>query len=72
MPRVPGVSLQVQFFITAMDAIRLNLEAKDQLFPLISDILTSLNRCTFLTPTFEPKVKLQNWYVRACVRACVL
>lgn len=27
-----------------MDAIRLNLEAKDQLFPLISDILSTLNR----------------------------
>ncbi len=38
------VAEAVQFFITAMDAIRLNLEAKDQLFPLISDIMTALNR----------------------------
>ena len=54
---------QVQYFITAMDGVKMDLRAKDQVQPLVSDVMSSLNRCDFLGTAFD-KSKLEGWYVR--------
>ncbi|KAE9461789.1 hypothetical protein C3L33_06289, partial [Rhododendron williamsianum] len=50
----------VQNFITAMDALRLNMLAVDQVHPLLSDLLASLNKLTILPPDFEGKTKMKD------------
>ena len=53
----------VQNFITLMDSLKLNLVAVDQLHPLLSDILTSLNQ--FPGVSFEEsKQKVKIWLVK--------
>ena len=56
--------MQVQYFITAMDGVKMELRAKDQVHPLIADLMTSLNRCDFLGTSFEGKGKMEAWCVR--------
>nr|XP_011465652.1 PREDICTED: vacuolar protein sorting-associated protein 28 homolog 1-like [Fragaria vesca subsp. vesca] len=53
-----------QNFITAMDSLKLNMIAVDQVHPLLSDLATSLNKWTFLPPDFLGKVKLKEWIAR--------
>ncbi|BFG27642.1 vacuolar protein sorting-associated protein 28 homolog 1 [Prunus yedoensis var. nudiflora] len=53
-----------QNFITAMDSLKLNMVAVDQVHPLLSDLLTSLGKLTFLPPDFLGKVKLKEWIAR--------
>lgn len=53
-----------QNFITAMDTLKLNMVATDQVHPVLSDILNSLNKLTFLPPDFMGKVKLKEWMGR--------
>lgn len=48
-------------FITAMDGLKLNLRAKDQLHPIFSDLVRSLNKVT--GPNFAGKGKLVEWLV---------
>lgn len=53
----------VQNFITLMDSLKLNLVAVDQLHPLLSDMLTTLNQ--FSGTTFEEsKNKVKTWLVK--------
>ncbi|KAF1002806.1 vacuolar protein sorting-associated protein 28 homolog 1-like [Apium graveolens] len=54
----------VQNFITAMDSLKLNMVAVDQVHPLLSDLSASLNKLTLLGPDFEGKVKMKEWIVR--------
>lgn len=49
-------------FITLMDALRLNFKSKDQLYPLLSDIMTNLNRVGTLHG--EQRQKLVDWLIR--------
>ncbi|KAL3699472.1 hypothetical protein R1sor_017494 [Riccia sorocarpa] len=51
----------VQHYITAMDSLRLNMVAVDQVHPLLSDLVGSLSRVPLLTPDFEGKVKGREW-----------
>jgi hypothetical protein len=58
----------VQHFITAMDAIKLELHLHyrngldvDDIQPLISDLYGSLNKVKGLPPDLEGKAKLENW-----------
>ncbi|XP_068324153.1 vacuolar protein sorting-associated protein 28 homolog 1-like [Pyrus communis] len=53
-----------QNFITAMDSLKLNMVAVDQVHPLLSDLSTSLGKLTFLPPDFLGKVKLKEWIAR--------
>ncbi|EXB51814.1 hypothetical protein L484_006387 [Morus notabilis] len=53
-----------QNFITAMDTLKLNMVATDQVHPVLSDILNSLNKLSFLPPDFTGKVKLKEWMGR--------
>ncbi|KAF2074639.1 hypothetical protein CYY_004034 [Polysphondylium violaceum] len=56
-----NVAEAVQNFITTMDSIRLKLVAVDGIYPLLSDLMESLNRNTWLGPNFEGKEKIKNW-----------
>lgn len=53
-----------QNFITAMDSLKLNMFAVDQMHPLLSDLATSLNKLSFLPPDFVGRVKLKEWISR--------
>ncbi|KAJ8478484.1 hypothetical protein OPV22_022211 [Ensete ventricosum] len=56
----------VQYFITAMDSVKLNMVAVDQVHPLLSDLSTSLAKLgTGLLPRdFEGRVKVHDWLSR--------
>ena len=49
-------------FITVMDALKLNYKAKDQLHPLLSELLLSINKVT--QNDFEHRKKLVDWIVK--------
>jgi len=53
----------VQYFITAMDSLKLNMAAVDQVHPLIQDLVESLNRVTSLPSDFEGREKLKSWLI---------
>lgn len=54
----------VQNFITAMDSLKLNMVAVDQVHPLLSDLAASLGKLTILPPDFEGKTKMKEWIAR--------
>jgi ESCRT-I complex subunit VPS28 len=54
----------VQFYITAMDALKLDLRSVDELQPQIADVLSSLNRIAGLPKDFEGAKKLEGWLRR--------
>ncbi|KAI4299299.1 hypothetical protein L6164_032769 [Bauhinia variegata] len=54
----------VQNFITAMDSLKLNMVAVDQLHPLLSDLYGSLNKLSYLPPDFEGKTKMKEWIAK--------
>jgi ESCRT-I complex subunit VPS28 len=57
-----AVAEAVQHFITAMDSLKLNMVAVDQVCPLLSDLVGSLSRVGSLPPDFAPKTKAKEWY----------
>ncbi|KAF6163268.1 hypothetical protein GIB67_025132 [Kingdonia uniflora] len=54
----------VQHFITAMDTLKLNMIAIDQVHPVLADLLSSLNKLSLLPPEFEGRVKMKEWITR--------
>ncbi|KAK4758901.1 hypothetical protein SAY87_020202 [Trapa incisa] len=54
----------VQNFITAMDSLKLNMVAVDQVHPLLSDLSGSLNKLSILPPDYEGKIKMKEWLLR--------
>jgi len=54
----------VQFFITCMDSLKLNMTAVDQIHPLLTDLLESLCKVSSLSPDWEGKTKIKNWLVQ--------
>lgn len=48
-------------FITMMDGLKLNFKAKDQLHPLLSELMTSLNKVT--SNNFDGRGKLVQWLI---------
>ncbi|MCL7051770.1 hypothetical protein MKW94_006877 [Papaver nudicaule] len=54
----------VQYFITAMDTLKLNMYAVDQVHPVLADLLASLDKLTILPPDFEGRVKMKEWISR--------
>lgn len=51
-----------QDFITFLDALKLQLLAKDQLHPLLSDVIQSVNKVT--DRDFEGRGKIVQWLIR--------
>jgi len=58
------VAETVQFFITAMDSLKLNMTAVDQIHPLLTDLMESLCKIPTLSADWEGKVKIKNWLVQ--------
>ncbi|XP_016460729.1 vacuolar protein sorting-associated protein 28 homolog 2-like [Nicotiana tabacum] len=54
----------VQNFITAMDSLKLNMVAIDQVHPLLSELSSSLNKLSILPVDFEGKTKMREWLSR--------
>ena len=48
-------------FITFMDALKLSYKSKDQLHPLLSELMTSLN--TSMPKDFEGRAKIVQWLI---------
>jgi ESCRT-I complex subunit VPS28 len=44
-----------------MDSLRLKMLAVDQIHPLLSDLIQSINNVTILPPDFAPKEKIKEW-----------
>ncbi|WIA07968.1 hypothetical protein OEZ85_007442 [Tetradesmus obliquus] len=59
-----AVAETVQHFITAMDSLKLNLVAVDQICPILSDLMGSISKIESLPPDFAPKGKVRAWYSR--------
>lgn len=55
------VAETTQAFITAMDALRLNQRAVDEIHPLITDVMSSLTKNTSLPSDFEGLLKMKGW-----------
>ena len=50
-----------QDFITFLDALKLGMLAKDQLHPLLTDVIQSVNKVT--TADFEGRGKIVQWLI---------
>lgn len=50
-----------QEFITFLDAVKLGMLSKDQLHPLLSDVIQSVNRVT--DQDFESRGKIVQWLI---------
>lgn len=48
-------------FITAMDAIKLNMRAVDELFPSVNEILENMNRFEQFPPQHDSRLRVQKW-----------
>lgn len=55
------VAEAVQYFITAMDSLKLNMVAVDQLQPLLVDLLDILEKVPSIPTHFEGKIKVKEW-----------
>ncbi|TVY76059.1 Vacuolar protein sorting-associated protein [Lachnellula suecica] len=55
------ISATTEDFITFLDALRLGLLAKDQLHPLLSDVIQSVNKVT--DREFEGRQKIVQWLI---------
>lgn len=53
----------VQHFITVMDSLNINMTAADQLHPLLSSLIQSLNKITTLPKDFEGRGKIRDWLI---------
>ena len=51
-----------QDFITFLDALKLGLLAKDQLHPLLSDVIQSVNKVT--SRDFDGRGKIVQWLIK--------
>lgn len=48
----------MHYFITAMDGLKLDLKAVDEIYPQLNDIVSTLNRVSGLPQDFPGKVLL--------------
>eukprot|EP01035_Chromulina_nebulosa_P018525 gene18525-24243_t len=55
------VAETVQAFITALDSLKLNQRATDEIQPLIAELTTSLQKVSGLPPNFDGLVKMKAW-----------
>ncbi|KAI9189922.1 Vacuolar protein-sorting-associated protein 28 [Blastocladiella emersonii ATCC 22665] len=55
-----SVAETVQHFITLMDSVKLGMVAVDQLHPLLSDLMSSMNN---IPREFDGKAKIKSWLI---------
>eukprot|EP00241_Pyramimonas_parkeae_P011060 CAMPEP_0114238770 /NCGR_PEP_ID=MMETSP0058-20121206/8098_1 /TAXON_ID=36894 /ORGANISM="Pyramimonas parkeae, CCMP726" /LENGTH=231 /DNA_ID=CAMNT_0001350895 /DNA_START=893 /DNA_END=1588 /DNA_ORIENTATION=- len=58
------VAETVQAFITTMDALKIQMTSMDSLYPLLSDLMQSLNKLAYLPPDFAGKTNVKEWLMR--------
>lgn len=63
-PEAVAVAETVQHFITAMDSLKLNMAAVDQICPILLDIINCLDKINSLPPNFPPREHVKAWYSR--------
>lgn len=56
-----AVAETVQHFITAMDSLKLNMVAVDQIYPLLSDLVQAMMKVSTLPPDMAGKKAARNW-----------
>ncbi|KAL3152011.1 hypothetical protein ABBQ32_001129 [Trebouxia sp. C0010 RCD-2024] len=56
-----SIANSVQAFITTMDSLKLNMAAVDQIYPLMSDLLTNINKVEGFPAEFQGKEKVKIW-----------
>lgn len=56
-----AVAETVQHFITAMDSLKLNMVAVDQIYPLLSDLVQAMMKVTTLPPDMAGKKAVRGW-----------
>ena len=56
-----AISDATENFITFLDALKINMYAKDSLHPLLSDVITSVNKVT--DGDFEGRGKIVQWLI---------
>lgn len=61
--RARTVAETTQNFITLMDALKLGMQAKDQLHPLLSDLLASYTRVAHGAGAAASRERLLQWCV---------
>lgn len=62
-PKLNGESIvdATSDFITFLDALRMNLTAKDELHPLLTDVIQSVNKVT--NQDFDSRSKIVQWLI---------
>jgi ESCRT-I complex subunit VPS28 len=56
-----AIAETVQYFITLMDALKLNVIAVDEIHPILSDLIQALNKST--SKSSGGKLKIKEWLV---------
>nr|ADW82828.1 vacuolar protein sorting protein 28 [Breviata anathema] len=56
-----AIAETVQHFITAMDSLKLNMVAVDELQPIIHDLMDSINRIVGLPESYDGIEKIKYW-----------
>jgi hypothetical protein len=56
-----NVAETVQFFITLMDSLKLNVIAVDEIHPQLSDLLQTLNKSSIAD--IKGKQKIRDWLI---------
>ncbi|KAK9828516.1 hypothetical protein WJX72_000513 [[Myrmecia] bisecta] len=59
-----SIAETVQHFITAMDSIKLGMTAVDQLYPVLNDLMQTLNKVSQLPPDLSGKVRVKGWITK--------
>ena len=59
--RWTGAKLTMQSFITFMDALKLNLRAKDQLHPFLTELMSGYSRFKG-SQEWEGRAKILHWW----------
>ncbi|KAL3901016.1 MAG: hypothetical protein SGCHY_000919 [Lobulomycetales sp.] len=54
----------VQLLITLMDSLKLSLVSVDQIHPLLSDLIQSLNKVSTLPADFVGREKIKTWLIK--------
>ncbi|MCJ1372687.1 Vacuolar protein-sorting-associated protein 28 [Loxospora ochrophaea] len=63
-PTPASILLATENFITFLDALKLSYRSKDQLHPLLSEVITSVNAVTAGARDFEGRGKIVAWLIR--------
>lgn len=58
-----NVAQTVQYFITVLDSLKLNVRAVDEIQPLLTELMTSMTQVSGLPNEFQGRIKMEFWYL---------